>query len=140
VTIPDLREAVVAYLGAAGIDGASGAYRTAVEAKDLVTAQVTVIPSSVVPTRLTRAKMRNDIAIDVAYRVAVLKDTVPELDPHNNTCEEVQALFSPGVVIATGAPPVITVSRSPLWSQEHLHEHSVFTSIIRVTFMDVISA
>ena len=139
MTIPDLREAIIAYLGASGVDGASGAYRTAVEAKDLTTAQVTVIPSSVVPTRLTRAKMRNDIAVDLAYRVAVTKDSTPDLDPHNNKCEEIQDLFNPGTVIATGAPPVVSVARSPLWSQEHLNDFSVFTSIVRVTFMDIVN-
>lgn len=135
MTVAELRDLLVNYLSSQGVLNVSGIYRTAVELKDLAEPQVSVVPSGVEVNPASRASTRRDISIDIAYRVVAQRDATEELDPHSAAVESIAGMVPAGTVISSGAPAILSASRSPLWSSEHLETHNVFTSVIKVVFL-----
>jgi hypothetical protein len=129
-SIPELAEDLVELLFMNGAIDVSRAYNVVVESKSLTAPKVTVVPATLASTPVDRSgRQRKVIAFDCAYRVKA-SDLPNEIDGHIEAVAKLAESIAVGGKV--GDATVIGVQINPVFSPEHLIEHSVFTSVIRV--------
>lgn len=101
------------------------------DAKHLRNLKVSIVPAEITATMLSRRDDDFDYVIDVGIQRKVSNDT--EIDELMGFAEEVVDLFRGQRLDSTGAL-CVTAENAPIYSPDHLDEHRVFTSVVRLTF------
>jgi hypothetical protein len=132
--IADIADAVVAALNGQSFSQSVTAqreYRVEYNLKDMKDQRVTVVPKAVEMTTAGRGLAQNDIQIDLAVQKKLTAGDNPEIDTLMGLVQEIAEF-----VRATGRfgdAMWVRAENTPIYSQEHLGEMRLFTSVLTVT-------
>lgn len=130
---------------AAEINGAApGTFGLAVTAKrdylpdfdlaDLKELRVSVVPAGRVDASLARNTAQRDLSIHVGVQQRVSLDEPGDLDALMELVEQIADFFRHRRLSAMPTAAWIKTEYLPVYSQEHLQQKQVFTSVLTLTF------
>ena len=132
--IADIADAVVAALNGHQFSQeftAMRAYRPEYDLRELADLRVTVVPKSVEMTTAGRGLAQSDIQIDLAVQRKLSSGDNAEIDALMGLVQEVaEFIRSTG---RFGDAVWVKTENSPIYSQEHLGEMRLFTSVLTLT-------
>ena len=134
--IVEIAEAVTATLNAATLSQtfvAERAYVPVHELPDLVDLAVTVVPTSIGVTPLTRHSDDHEYAIDIGVQKRCTPDPT-EADPLMLLVEEIVDLFRGKALTGYTAAKCVRVANEPIYFPAHMDNERVFTSVVTLTF------
>jgi len=132
--IVDTADAVVAALNGHEFSQSFTAqreYRVEYNLKDMKDQRVTVVPKAVEMTTAGRGLAQNDIQLDLAVQKKLTAGDNPEIDALMGLVQEIAEF-----VRATGRfgdAMWVRAENTPIYSQEHMGEMRLFTSVLTVT-------
>lgn len=144
--IADIADAVVTALNNATLSQTFTAERSYVplhELKDLADLKVTVVPTGLTLSSLTRAGLSlYDYVIDIGVQKSLGSGAmtnaqiVAAADPYMRLSQEIVDLFNSERIQIPYGPSVncITVTNTPIFAAKHIDEMRLFTSVISLTF------
>ena len=106
-------------------------YRVEYNLKDMKDLRVTVVPKAVEMATAGRGLAQNDIQIDLAVQKKLTAGDNPEIDTLMDLIQEIAEF-----VRATGRfgdAVWVRAENTPIYSQEHLGEMRLFTSVLTLT-------
>jgi len=107
------------------------AYRPEYDLREMADLRVTVVPKAVEMTTAGRGLAQNDIQIDLAVQKKLSSCDNPEIDTLMGLVQEIAEF-----VRATGRfgdAMWVRAENIPIYSQEHLGEMRLFTSVLTLT-------
>ena len=134
--IVEIAEAVVAAIEAATLSQPATVKRAYVpvhELTDLVDLAVTVVPTSIGVTPLTRHSDDHEYTVDIGVQKRCTPDTT-DADPLMLLVEEIIDLFRGKTLTGYTAAKCLRVANDPIYVPAHLDEERVFTSVVTLTF------
>lgn len=143
-TVTSIADAVVAALNAGAFSikfEAARHYVPAHEINDLASLKVTVVPASITDTLLDRRPTtQTDYAIDIGIQKRVGKGAMTRLelveacDPLMGLAEEIGDAFRGRRLDGYENASCIATDAKPIYDPQHLHESTVFTAVVTLTF------
>lgn len=134
--VVEIAESVTAVLNAATLSQAFTAERAYVpvhELPDLVDLAVTVVPTSIGVTPLTRHSDDHEYTVDIGVQKRCTPDTT-EADPLMLLVQEIIDLFRGKTLTGYTAAKCLRVANDPIYVPVFLDEERVFTSVVTLTF------
>lgn len=134
--IVDIADAVVAELNEHSFSldfTAERAYLPRYELEEMETLRVTVVPSSVQITTVSRAGEQYDYGIDMGVQKRRTTTDDAELDGLMDLVEEIADHFT-GLTLADPAAACVEVVNNPIYAPEHLDEMRQYTSVLTLVF------
>lgn len=135
--ITDLADAVVESLNTNDFGQPLAAQRCYVPTFDLQamrTLHVTVVPTGIVVTALSRSTQQHECQIDVAVQKKFDKGDAAELDALMTLVERIVCHFD-GRRLAVGSGALcVKVENKPIYAPEHYEKLRQFTSVLTLTF------
>ena len=134
--IVEIAEAVVAAIEAATLSQPATVERAYVpvhELTDLVDLAVTVVPTSIGVTPLTRHSDDHEYTVDIGVQKRCTPDTT-DADPLMLLVEEIIDLFRGKTLTGYTAAKCLRVANDPIYVPAHLDDERVFTSVVTLTF------
>jgi len=130
-----LADAVVAELESAVLQDvvATRTWRPRAELADLAEIKVFVVPRTLEATRIDRHSVAHQATVDVAIIKRVGAEGDSEIDNLVGLAETIGDHFQ-GWEASEPAAVCLNVSHDPYVVAEHLEEHHVLTSVVRLTF------
>lgn len=139
----EIADAVVAALNAATFSlsfNAERAYAPVNDTVDLSTLEVTVAARAWTPTAITRAMTDNEYIVDIGVQkrltpgLATNGQINAEADPLMLLVEEITDLFQRKPLEGyTTAANMLTAPEQPIYLDEHMRDHRVFSAVVRLT-------
>lgn len=119
-------------------------YRPRLSVKtDLDAPRVTVVPRGCVETALGRALVQFDVSVDVAVQRKLDRwddGAADEAAPLLGLVEEIRAFFRLRRLALFPDALWIEAVNQPLWSEAHMNELGVFTSVVTLTYRVVLTS
>ena len=134
--VVEIAESVTAVLNAATLSQAFTAERAYVpvhELPDLVDLAVTVVPTSIGVTPLTRHSDDHEYTVDIGVQKRCTPDPT-EADPFMLLVEEIVDLFRGKALTDYTAAKCVRVANDPIYVPAHMDDERVFTSVVTLTF------
>lgn len=134
--VVEIAEAVTTAINAATLSQtfvAERAYVPVHELPDLVDLAVTVVPTSIGVTPLTRHSDDHEYTVDVGVQKRCTPDTT-DADPLMLLVEEIIDLFRGKTLTGYTAAKCLRVANDPIYVPAHLDDERVFTSVVTLTF------
>ncbi len=138
--IIDLADALATSLTEASFSlgfTANRAYRATFDLRELVDLKVSVVPKGVEITPMDRVQNRRDILIDVGVQKKLTGVTQADMDPLMDLVEEIEAHVQSTRLFNGSTAVWIATENTPIYSQEHLSDSRLFTSVLTFTFRTV---
>lgn len=137
-----IADGIAAILGAATLSQVFSTTRLDLPRRSLEAISgvvVTVVPRSKAKTILARSIVQEEVGVDVAVQAKVADDEPDTLAPYRTLTVEIDQLFEFGVIEEGGVRIASWCGSQidPIYSPEHLEEHRLFTSVVRLTFKAV---
>lgn len=134
-----IADGVAAILGAASLSQVFSTSRLDLPRRKLEAFSgilVTVVPRSKAKTVLARSVVQEEVGVDVAVQAKVEDDDPTTLEPYRTLASEIDHLFEFGAIEESGVRIASWVGSQidPIYSPEHLEEHRLFTSVVRLQF------
>lgn len=110
-----------------------------------ITAQpsITVVPAAQTKTRRSRGEHDRERRISLAYQEKLVADeTADAVDPGDAAMEKAEALaegfeVGDGIGSGDGLHQITEILHEPIFVQEHLRQHGVFTSVVTLVLRRV---
>lgn len=134
--VVEIAEAVTAVLNAATLSQtftAERAYVPVHELTDLVDLAVTVVPTSIGVTPLTRHSDDHEYTVDIGVQKRCAPDPT-DADPLMLLVQEIIDLFRGKTLTGYTAAKCLNVANDPIYVPAHLDDERVFTSVVTLTF------
>ena len=132
--IADIADAVVAALNGHEFSQeftAVRAYRPEYDLREMADLRVTVVPKAVEMTTAGRGLAQSDIQIDLAVQKKLSVGDNPEIDTLMGLVQEIAEFIR--AMGRFGDAMWVRAENSPIYSQEHLGEMRLFTSVLTLT-------
>jgi hypothetical protein len=136
-TIIRLADAVVEQLNTATLSypvEAKRYYQPLFELPEMETLHVSVAPTGLTSTRVSRSSHTHDYQIDVAVQKKFTDGDAPELDPLMQLVEEIAALFRTQPLASFTEAVCLKVENVPVYAPEHMENLRQFTSVLTLTY------
>ena len=134
--VADLANAVASFIN----DGpftvpATVAYLPTHGLEEMAAPQITVMPRSMSVEKLDRATEAYDVQIDVALQQRVNDEqSAPEVEGLLGLVEQLADYLKFEALPAMPGAMFIGIANEPIYSQDHLREHHVFTAVVTLTY------
>lgn len=138
--IPDIADAIVAALNGHTFSQpftAQRAYRPVFDLADMTDLRVTVVPRGVELSVSGRGLAQSDVQIDIGVQKKLASGDNAEIDAQMELVQEigefVRATGRFGLPAGAGEAVWVKTDNTPIYSQEHLGELRLFTSVLTLT-------
>ncbi len=138
--IIDLADSLVESLNAVVFDPpfiATRTYRVTLDLTQMTDLQVNVVPKAIDISALSRATNQRDIQIDVGVQKKLTGVSQGDMDPLMDLVEAIEKHVRDTLIFDPGNARWIATQNIPVFSQEHLAESRMFTSVLTFTFKTV---
>ncbi len=137
--INDLVDSIVAGLNAESFSiafTATRTYRPVFDLQDMSTLRVSVVPKAIEIAANTRANSMRDLIIDIGIQQKLAAAGQSDMDALMDLVEEIETYLRENRVFGEAA--WTTTINAPVFSQEHLADLRQFTSVLSVTYRQLV--